>query len=1057
MPFSLHTSNRMECLLDELAAVVTPPPVSPFTPETIVVQSRGMERWLAMELARRFGVWANACYPFPNAFAGEMFRRVLPQLPEVSPFEPEVLAWRVMGLLPSCLGTPGFEPLTRYLAQDHIGVKRFQLARRIADTFDQYTLFRPDLIAEWEQGRGDGWQALLWRKLAGEGRGTHRDTVRRRFRDLMTSEFLDRGEIPGRISVFGISYLPPFHLEILSLLSHHAAVHLFILSPCREYWGDIVPARDRGRYGDEGDHREEGNPLLASLGKLGRDFQNLIIEAEPTVSTGSERYVEPGDGTLLGAVQSDILNLRGGDREGPVYRPERFHIQVHSCHSPLREIEVLNDQLMAYFAADRTLTPRDILVMTPEIDTYAPCIAAVFGGGADGVRIPWSLADRGLRGEGRLPDTLLKLVSLAGSRFEASRLLDILEVAEIRTRFGLDGSALETIRAWMEATGIRWGVDGEHRRRHGMPVYDDNTWRQGLDRLLLGYALPGDGTRLWEGMLPHDAVEGEQARILGRFVEFFERLVAAVERLELPHSLTGWLQECRRLMDEFFPVEGDAERERAAIDAVLSDLDRCQELSGFDEDLGVTSFRLWLEARLGKEERGGGFLSGGVTFCAMLPMRSIPFRVIAMVGMNDGAFPRQSRPPGFDLMAAEPRPGDRSLRDEDRYLFLEALLSARDRLYLSYVGQSIRDNSELPPSVLVSELLDLLATRYRVEGGDMRDLLVTKHRLQAFSPDYFSGGGRLFSFSAENAEALRQRRTGGGASPLFLGQPLELPPGEELVVPLAVLLRFFDNPSRHFLNNRLGVRFEETATPLDDREPFGVDRLDEYTLTAELVETVLANGRPEDHLPLARARGILPPARHGEILFGRYCTVATDFAREVQTVIGDGPLLPPLDFVIPCNGVMVTGRLEGVRSGGLVRYRCAGLKGKDRLRTWIEHLVLNCLAREGYPLASTLLMKNGRRNYRPVAAPGTCLAQVVSCYREGLTRPLPYFPRSSMAYADSGWNMAKALAAWDDQEFADGNDPYIELAFRNGDPFSWEFDRVARLILEPLLEHEERG
>ena len=1068
MPLNIYTSNRIENLAEALARVLTKPLASPLTPEMIVVQSKGMQRWVAMTLATYFGVWANCRYPFPNAMVSQLFSLVLPEIPEdESSFSPEVLTWKIFGMLPGFLDREEFTPLHHYLAGDGDGLKRFQLAERIADTFDQYTLFRPDLLMGWEAGKetdsdAEKWQAVLWRELVAAGSGCHRGRLKDDFcRRLAAGIPLD-GRIPERIAVFGISYLPRYHMELLSAIAMITDINLFLLSPTREYWADIIPNRAKARLAArDGDLRIEGNPLLASLGKLGRDFSDMVIEIGDAAAVQEDLYAEPGRESLLQDIQTDILTL-----SDPAERMEKHpldqhgrSIQIHSCHSPMREIEVLYDNILALLEQRNGLLPRDIVVMTPDIETYAPYISSVFDGCQNAaLKIPYSIADRRLKSEGRIAVVVLKLLALPGSRLSVIQLLDILEAIPVRRRFYLDTDELEIIRGWIKDTRVRWGIDAQSRLRLGLPGYQENSWRAGLDRLLLGYAMPEETGRLFNGKLPYDEMEGAVAQTLGKLVAFVNRIAAMADTLTMPRTLSAWKDQCADLLSDFISADDDMAPELATVTEVVASIGDLAEKSGFADEVELDVIRAWLTARLDQAEKGLGFMTGGVTFCAMLPMRSIPFRVVALIGMNDGAFPRQNSGPGFDLVARNPRRGDRSLRDEDRYLFLESILSARDCLYISYVGQSIQDNSRIPPSVLVSELLDAIDRGFTAgQSSSAADHLLTQHRLQAFNRDYFTDGSPLFSYSAENCAALLEKQIGPVASCDFLSTPLAAPTDDWKVVPLTTLLRFFDNPAKFFLINRLGIRLEDGAAPLEEREPFSVDGLEAYSLKTDLLEISLQGGNPRDFFPAARCRGIIPPARHGEVVFETASSEAEEFARIVQDKFGGKTKLAPLDFDLTLEGFRLTGRLDRIWPERMILYRCAKLKAKDRLRAWIEHLVLNAVRQWDTPLQTLLIMTDASNTFAPVENAAAILANLLDLYWQGLTAPLRFFPASAMAYADKQkWDLEKARKKWADGYNdipGEGRDPYFRRCFGRDDPFNAEFEHIAQTLLEQLFQH----
>ncbi|MBJ6802375.1 exodeoxyribonuclease V subunit gamma [Geomonas propionica] len=1065
MPLYIHTSNLMEHLVDRLEKVVRAPrraPCNPFEKELIVVQSKGMQRWLAMELAARIGVWANGEFLFPNRFVEGAFAAVLPDAQsEATLFTPEVMTWRILGLLQQSAGKPGFEEIASYLQDDADGLKRMQLAQRIADTFDRYTVYRDQKVREWEQGKEEHWQAQLWRSLTDGVTQKHRARLLQDFR-----EALDCGRVPAtrRVSVIGIPSLPPFHLEVLSRMAQHAEVNLFLLNPCRQYWGEIVSERELARLEKQGEGEpqwyETGNPLLASWGKLGRDFFNAIIDG----CGEHDRHDSFGglpQGSLLHEVQADIVELRGAESGVRQVQPGDLSLKVHSCHSPMREVEVLYDTLLSIFDADPSLSPRDVLVMTPDIESYAPYISAVFGNPEPGAeRIPYSIADRSLKNEGEAAQALLAILGLCGGRYGVATVLDILESPPVARRFGLSEDDLETVRDWLREANVRWGIDAAQRAEHGVPPFHENSWAAGLDRLLLGYAMNGDGRSFYNDILPFDDMEGGVALVFGRFLTFCEKLFADTKALSRTRTPADWVPVLRRLLDDFILPDQDGEREVISLIEIAKKLGECGTEAGFQGEVGIEAVRYWVEQQLGSSERGLGFLTGGVTFCAMLPMRSIPFPVVALIGMDEGQFPRRNPAQGFDLMTADRRPGDRSPRDEDRYLFLEALLSTRKRLHISYVGQSIKDNAELPPSVLVSELLDYLERCFVTPEGKPAGQ-VQKHPLQPFSQKYFTGSPGLFSYSRHNCAGAVAKLSPPAPPPPFLAAPL--PPWEEgSTVTLKALIDFLCNPAKELLRRRLGIKIEQGVEPLEETEAFALPSLTKYQLEQEMVDALLQGEDLDIPYAVACARGDLPPGVCGSALYRKLGEPAIEFAAKVQEVAG-GAELPPLDLDLKLPGGRLLGRIEKVRAERLVRYRYTKLKAKDQLRLWVEHLALNCAKAEGYPLHSSFVAADSTIHLPPIEQCVEHLDRLLELYRNGMTHPLKFFPETSLEYAKKSRDPKKAAKAfsdamgkWRGSEFSkgEGEDDHCRRCFGEEGPLDQEFADLALEVWGPLLDHQ---
>ncbi len=833
--------NRPEALRDLLLAWVRRYPLAPLETEVILAQSNGIAQWLKLALAADpvqgeggLGIAAALEISLPSRFLWRVYRAVLggDAVPETSPFDKSRLVWRLMRLLPEVLTRPEYQPLARFLTMDTDRRKRFQLAERLADLYDQYQVYRADWLAAWAAGedvlidaRGkrsplpteQRWQASLWRALLADVGGLSyagRAAVHEAF--LARAAAGPAGEqppgLPRRLLVFGISSLPRQSLEVLAALGRWSQILLCVHNPCEHYWADIVADQDLLRAEHRRQRRRAGmpatfapehlhlhaHPLLAAWGKQGRDFIGLLDEHDDeevrdhyaarfhALGQRIDLFDPPRDPaevtTLLAQLQDDIRDLRplaeSRERWPPVDPARDFSLRFHVAHGPQREVEILHDQLLAAFNADPSLTPRDIIVMVPDIDAYAPHIQAVFGlvDRQDPRHIPFSLADQGRRATDPLLKALEALLALPQSRLAVSDLLDLLEVPALRRRFGITEDELPRLHRWVRGANIRWGLHAAQRASLELPEQKEDearhTWRFGLRRMLLGYAV-GQEAAAWHGIEPFDEIGGLDAALLGPLTRFFAQLDATWRTLREPATVTDWCARLRQLLADYFDAGDNGSGEDAftllQLETALQDWQEAADAAGLTETLPLSIVgEHWL-AQLDERGLSQRFFAGAVTFATLMPMRAIPFRLICLLGMNDGDYPRQRQPLDFDLMGQDYRPGDRSRREDDRYLFLEALLSARERLHISWVGRSITDNGVRPPSVLVGQLRDHLAAGWRlaspgsstdeqvmVSAGDtapetipnalqapnekppsLLDALTQEHPLQPFSLRYF--------------------------------------------------------------------------------------------------------------------------------------------------------------------------------------------------------------------------------------------------------------------------------------------------------------------------------
>ncbi len=1070
----LFTGNRLELLAEALASVLEKPLANALDKEVILVQSKGMERWISLQLAEKHGICANCRFPFPNRFVQEVFQSVLKDLPQSSFFDPGIMTWRIMTALPALFENPEFEPPRGYVETAQRDLKRFQLSRRIADLYDQYLLFRPGMMVQWEKGKAGHWQALLWRHLVRGNEQGHRVARAKRFFDALEGYGEAPPGFPERIAVFGISSLPRTFIQIFASLSRFVQVNLFLMSPCQEYWGDILASwemKKKGRsekypYGEQL-HMEKGHSLLASMGALGRDFFEVIQEFD---CDETSLYEEPGEESLLASLQSDILRLQERPEKKTVSE-EDLSVQIQSCHSPMREVEVLRDQILLMFEQDRSLLPKDLLVMMPDIEKYAPYIQAVFDTSpGNAKRIPFSIADRSIRKEGSLAEIFLAILDLEKSRFRGSQVLDILECEAVRRKQGLSEEDLDQISMWISETRIRWGIDGQHKTQMGLPPNPQNTWRVGLERLLLGYAMQGHEESLFEGILPCDAVEGSQARVLGAFVAFAEKLLTVPASMAGPRSLKGWSKALLDLMEDMFEPDEETEREAHLVRGILKELHHIEEASDCHEEIPLRVMRSYLGQALDLTGLGFGFITGGVTFCAMLPMRSIPFKILCLLGMDGNAYPRQSNPLGFDLMAKYPKRGDRSRRNDERYLFLEALLSARKRLYISYVGQSIQDNSVIPPSVLVSELMDCIEQGFEIPGKDIREHVHRRQRLHAFSPQYFRDRKMQVSYSQDNYEIAAGMLEGRLEPKPFLNSRLVEPEETWRKVDLQDLCSFFAHPAKFLLNRRLGIYLEERSAFPEEREPFEVKALERYSLEESMLRRRMRGSDLRKDYLLAAASGRLPHGAVGKCVYENLSSGVDRFAKALSRRISGDEALESLSFDVRVGRFALVGSLDDIFTRKMIRYRYARTRGRDMIMNWVRHLGLNVVRASAYPRRSLLAGLSADNNrdfllyeYEPLEGGEEILERLLEWYWEGLKNPLRFFPESSWTYGKRKFQDARpeekalkeARAVWEGNDFIMGErqDLYNALCFRHEDPLDFKFQQIAEEIFPPLLRH----
>lgn len=1074
--FHVHRSNRLERLVTALGDLLAEPVGTPLDPDVVVVQGRGMGIWLGGELSKRFGVWA-APVAYPRAFIEQVVRGVLgPEALGDPPLSEELLSWAVLAVLPELESRPEFAALRRYREGDTHGTRSVELAQRIATVFDHYLTYRPEWLRAWELGdfaavpETDRWQAVLWQRVAAQVKRPHLASAVERLAQRLQGKDRPIG-LPPRLLVFGLSTLPPLYVRVLALLSRHCAVHCFLFSPAQQ----------------AASKAETGHALVDSLGSLGRDFERVLgdeLKAVKVKPVLCDLHEAPAGSSLLNQLQGDVyalaaptakkLSLHGtGTEKGTDATPE---IAVHSCHGAMREVEVLHDQLLGLLTNPKyDIAPEQVIVLVPDLQSYAPLIEAVFARDiGDEQFIPYHVADQSERQQEAVIEGVLRVLKMVRGRVKSSEVLDLLLLEPIARRLGIAAADLERVREWVSASGVRWGIDGAHRVSLELPNSDANTWQFGLRRLLLGYAMPSGGERLFADVLGYDEIEGKEAQLLGVLAGFTRKLFGWLQSLTQPRSLTDWIVAVNDVCSDIFASDQHSAKQVARIGRLLDQQRASAAAAGFEHEVDVQVVTRLLEDELDAIAQDRGFFSGGVTFCALVPMRSIPFKVVCLLGMNDGDFPRSPQPLEIDLITkAERKPGDRSRRDDDRYLFLETLCAARERLIITYSGQSVRDNRRRPPSVCVTELLAYLASRCGVDPSSF----VIEHKLQGFNPEYFQpqAPAALFSFATPYAEAANSTQLARQQQRVFFEGQLPAQPQSE--IDIDELVRFFRSPAAFFLNRRLGLYLRQEEMLISDREPLELDVLGGWSLGARLLGHLLAGRSRDDALGLLRAEGTLPFGHSGTLQLERIEAVCAAIAHRVGVERGEAVQQALALDVSLDTGTRITGTIPNRWLGGMVVPTYSELKAKHALPVWLRHLA-SCA--QGDALRAQLI---GRGDKSLVNVMGwgvvprdearAILGELVAIYLRGQQQPLPFLPLTSdKYYCNFGEPEAleRAAGEFDGDVTGEGQlEPHAARAFSGLlPPFDPEFDSgrrplektefhtLAFAVYHPMYEWQEQ-
>lgn len=1024
MGLHLHRAERTDVLADGLAALLAEPLDDPFAMELVLVPARGVERWLSQRLSHVLGRGAAA----DGVCAGVEFRNPHSLIAELTgtadhdPWAPDTLVWPLLEVIDQSLDDAWAQPLATHLGLEGGGVgsadderefrlgRRYAVARRIAGLFASYARQRPQLLTDWLNGDEAAlpadlsWQPPLWRALvdrvpADPPHIRHGKTLAR----LVDSPC----DLPSRLSLFGHTRLPVTEVELIRALATHHDLHLWVPHASDALWRALDGTRGAVPRRTDTSHRAVGHPLLATLGRDLRELQRSL-----PADLATDEHLPPAalPDTLLGWLQSDIA-ANAVRAQGRSLRPDDRSVQVHACHGEARQVDVLREVLLGLLADDPTLEPRDILVMCPDIETYAPLINADFGlgdvvhGAHPAHRLRMRLADRALVQTNPLLGVVTQVLSLAGGRVTASEVLNLAQAAPIRARFGFTDDNLDDITRWVRQANIRWGFDREHRLPYGVD-FVHNTWRFGIDRVLAGVALSDDAHAWLYDTLPLDDVSSNRVELAGRLAEFVDRLQRTVAALTGPQPLRAWLAA---LTDGITGLTRIPDADAWQLSQLQREFGDVLAAAGprADTPLRLPDAKALLERRLAGRPTRANFRTGTMTVCTMVPMRSVPHRVVCLVGLDDGVFPRRGIRDGDDVLGRDPVTGERDIRSEDRQLLLDAIGATTEKLVITYTGANAHSGQPRPPAVPLAELLDALEATVETPAARVREHIVVSHPLQPFDIRNVTPGALIpdspFTF---DPTVLRAARSGSGrriAKPPFVSGPLPPPPADD--VALVDLIGFFKDPVKGFFR-ALDYTLPWDVDGVSDEISVDIDALEEWTVGDRMLADLMRGMTVREAMGAEWRRGTLPPGNLGWRRATAICDMSAQLAGEATRFRTLSPRAYDVDVDLG-GGRRLTGTVSPVFDGRLVSVTYSKLGGKHLIESWIPLLAL--YARDPATDWSAVCVGRNRRGTgpdteglgRPHADPVELLRDLVAIYDAGRREPLPLPVKTSHAWASA--------------------------------------------------------
>ncbi|WP_291906649.1 exodeoxyribonuclease V subunit gamma [Chitinophaga sp. CB10] len=1057
MALYLKVSNALNSLAKGLIDDLQHAGNGVFDPHYIVTQTEGMNNWLKLQQAYRQGIAANSRFLKPNDLLFHLYMWL--GGPSMEVMSSQNLSWLLFKLLGEKEFTTRYPEVANYYLDhgEESNLKKMVLAEKVADLLDQYQVYRPEMIQAWSQAdpatlQTEEWQEWLWarvKQLSGDAL-PDKTLIGNYILDVLglpEKQAVLKARIPA-VHIFGLSILTAYHIKILHELSAVIDVHFHILNPAPGvFWFEERNEKQLARWRAKGLRELEeqatvGNALLTGWGKVIQNSFRLFFAYDNFINAYEETgVIAPQPNTLLRKIQYDIFTSATANRQPLSLRDvQDGSITINACYTPVREVEALYNYLV-HLSDQRKelLSPRDIVVMVSDIDAYAPYIKAVFNHAP--YKFRYTIADESYNENDNIFNALQAVLTMDEENFTAETVMQLLDFSYIRNRFNLQDPVY--IRPIIEAANIRFGIDGA---REDQTHYV--SWKYGIQRIMYGICMSGEaeyGQDL-DSFFPLDLVEGRDAYDIIRFCHFAKVLITAIESRRQARSITGWVTYTEQVLHSLiFEQQDETDEDYASLIKQLTDFNILHEY--MEETIPYNVFVHSLLHVISGATRTSLFANGGITFCSLIPMRSIPFKVVALLGLNHDKFPRKENKSGFDIMSKQPQRGDRNIRENDKHLFLETIISAQEYLYISYVGRSVKDNTSIPPSALVDELLDYIESGAQDTTGAIRKAMVTLQPLQEFSRKYNQPGTGLYSYLNRNA--------GAGYPFINPHKKVEMPLMEDFT--LDMLISFFKNPFKAYYNRVLGIYLNDDPILLHETEIFSLDHLQQWSLKnallpAQDVATTQATLVKKGKLPLSNMAFVairqVEDTVHPVRTLHASCTAGKEAVR--------------LDFDLLVDDVVMKCSIDEVYEGCLVRVSWSKNEARNLIDAYITYLA-GVAAGE---LHGMLFISGSAKEKVFAATPISRetafarLRELLALYQQGMKEILPFYPEFNMEpkkieKIDSK-TFAKLVQDNLDPSRRSNSDRYVMNEYENGyfeqEGLAERYKQLCERLVRPLAE-----
>lgn len=1014
---NIYQSNKIDILID---FILKTKKKKLFEKKIIIVQNKDIAEWFQIKIAEKTGISANFSFQQPIEFLINLFNNK--NSPNIKQHAKETqISWFILKIILDSLNKNEFKMLKNYIDKEKKIEKINKLSEHISKLFKEYLMYKPEWINIWEENKKiknlnnhQIWQKKIWILLINE-------LKKNNFNKFYIPQILKKitnlknifynKKIPKKIIIYGINYFPIFYFKIINKIQKYInidIIHLNLFKNLKLNYFNKINLNNKKNKNTPLNIKNNNKNITKFFFEKTIKKNTLIFLKLKKINKITNLFKNFKKNSLLNNLKQEILNFKKNEKINYKIKPPKknskkikinksdISLTFHSCNTKQTEIEVLYDYLLNLIKKDNKITPKDIIVMAPNISLYTSYINGVFGSIPKKKRLPFQILDQNLINNNSTINAFIYLIKINKKKITTEKIFKLLEISELSEKFCIKNNQINLLKKWIHESGIRLNINNFNESKNKKYMMQ-NTWSYGLNRIILGHIM-NNKHETWNNILPYNQQEILSFKLIEKFLEFIKLIKKWNKILTKKKKITEWIPICKKLLNNFFCFNIKNQLILIFIIKKWKEMLNDGEKTKIKNKIPISVIYDKIKKYFKKKNENEKFFSNNINFCSINKKRNIPFKIICLIGMNHSFYSNNE----LEFNLIKKNKNEKNIKYQNQYFFLENLILASNFYYISYIKNNIYDNYEKYPYIITEEIINYINHKFYIKKNnisntkknirDIKKHIIKKHQYTFIKKNIFYLNKNKKYYTKEEKQKKKK---------YLCITPIKQNKKKTNIIKLNELLFFYKNPIKYFFNKKLKTNFSINNRKILNKEIFELDKLDQLKFNKILLKLIIKKKTKKQIIKLFMSTGLFPIRNFGKIYIEEQIKNITPLTKKIKKILKKKI---NKSFSLKFNKTIIKGRLIKINSNSIIRYKPSILTINDGFSLWIEHLIFcSCFK----PCTSYYLgIKNSEWYFKKIDSKEAkkYLKKIIIEYKKGINFPLILFQKSGWKWLNCFYN-----------------------------------------------------